>query len=72
VILVDYRDEFELGLTLDPRRGIATLRQFAEVWLPLNRAYAVMRPQTRDRLTVLGVPMREIARFPERVLVSRH
>jgi 4-amino-4-deoxy-L-arabinose transferase-like glycosyltransferase len=28
VILVDYRDEFDLGLREDPRRGIATLQEF--------------------------------------------
>jgi 4-amino-4-deoxy-L-arabinose transferase-like glycosyltransferase len=71
VVLVGYRDEFDFGLTQDPRRGIATLKQFAEVWLPLSGGYAVMGPSTRDRLSAAGVPMREIARFPERVVVSR-
>jgi hypothetical protein len=71
VVLVGYRDEFDFGLTQDPERGIATLQQFAEVWLPLSRGFAIMRPSTRDRLSELGVPMREIARFPERVIISR-
>jgi 4-amino-4-deoxy-L-arabinose transferase-like glycosyltransferase len=71
VVLVDYRDEFDLGLTEDPQRGIATLQQFARVWLPLGDGFAVMRPATRDRLSALGLPMREIARFPERVIISR-
>ena len=71
VILVGYRDEFDFGLTQDPRRGIATLQQFADVWLPLSRGFAIMRPNTRDRLLATGLPMREIARFPERVIVSR-
>jgi 4-amino-4-deoxy-L-arabinose transferase-like glycosyltransferase len=71
VVLVDYRDEFDLGLTQDPQRGIATLRQFAEVWLPISRAFAVVPLSTRDRLTALGLPMREIARFPDRVIISR-
>jgi 4-amino-4-deoxy-L-arabinose transferase-like glycosyltransferase len=71
VVLVDYRDEFDLGLTQDPQRGIATLRQFAEVWLPLRRGFAIMPPSTRDRLSALGVPVHEIARFPDRVIVSR-
>jgi hypothetical protein len=69
--LVDYRDEFDFGLTQDPERGIATLRQFAQVWLPLRNGFAVMPPGTRDRLSASGVPMREIASFPERVIVSR-
>jgi len=71
VVLVGYRDEFDFGLTQDPQRGIATLQQFAEVWQPLSRGLAIMRPSTRDRLSALGVPMREVARFPERVIISR-
>ena len=72
VVLVDYRDEFDLGLTQDPQRGIATLRQFPGVWLPLRSGFAVMTPGVRDRLSALGLPMREIARFPDRVIISRH
>jgi hypothetical protein len=71
VVLVGYRDEFDFGLTQDPRRGIATLRQFAQVWQPLSSGFAIMRPSTQDRLSGLGVPMREVARFPERVIISR-
>jgi len=71
VVLVDYRDEFDLGLTLDPERGIATLGQFADVWLSSSEGFAVMPPMTRDRLSALGVPIHEIARFPDRVIISR-
>jgi 4-amino-4-deoxy-L-arabinose transferase-like glycosyltransferase len=72
VVLVDYRDEFDLGLTEAPERGIATLQQFAGVWLPLRNGFAVMTPGVRDKLSALGLPMREIARFPDRVIISRH
>jgi 4-amino-4-deoxy-L-arabinose transferase-like glycosyltransferase len=71
VTLVDYRDEFDLGLTQDPGRGIATLQQFASVWLPLSDGFAVMSLGTRDRLSALGVPMHEIGQAPERVIISR-
>ncbi|MHB8721782.1 MAG: glycosyltransferase family 39 protein [Steroidobacteraceae bacterium] len=71
VVLVDYRDEFDLGLRLDPQRGIATLGQFAEVWLPLAQGFAVLPPHTLERLSGLQLPMREVARFPDRVVVSR-
>jgi len=47
------------------------LGQFAAVWLPLSDGYAIMPPRTLDRLSGLGVPMREIARFPEIMIVSR-
>jgi 4-amino-4-deoxy-L-arabinose transferase-like glycosyltransferase len=71
VVLVDYRDEFDLGLTQDPERGIATLPQFAEIWQLLSQGFAIMRPDTRDRLSAGGIPMHEIARFPDRVIISR-
>jgi 4-amino-4-deoxy-L-arabinose transferase-like glycosyltransferase len=71
VVLVDYRDEFDLGLTQDPARGIATLPLFARMWLPLERGFAVMPRRTQDRLSALGVPGREVARFPDRVIISR-
>jgi hypothetical protein len=71
VILVDYRDEFDLGLTQSPRLGIATLEQFTDVWRPLGGGFAVMPPSTRDRLSALGLPMHEIARLQDRVIISR-
>jgi 4-amino-4-deoxy-L-arabinose transferase-like glycosyltransferase len=71
VVLVDYRDEFDLGLTLDPQRGIATLQQFTEVWRPLAQGFAVLPPRSRERLSGLELPMREVARFPDRVVISR-
>jgi 4-amino-4-deoxy-L-arabinose transferase-like glycosyltransferase len=71
LVLVDYRDEFDLGLSQDPELGIATLRQFAAVWQPIAQGLAVLPPQSRERLSELGLPMREVARFPDRVVISR-
>jgi 4-amino-4-deoxy-L-arabinose transferase-like glycosyltransferase len=71
IVLVDYRDEFDLGLTQDPARGIATLPLFARMWLPLEHGFAVMPPRTRERLSALDVPAREVAHFPDRVVISR-
>ncbi len=71
VVLVDYRDEFDFGLTQSPRLGIATLGQFAGVWRPLGGGFAVMPPITRVRLSALGLPMHEIVRVQDRVMVSR-
>jgi hypothetical protein len=45
--------------------------QFAEVWQSMGQGFAVMRPDARDRLSDRGVAMREIARFPDRVIISR-
>jgi 4-amino-4-deoxy-L-arabinose transferase-like glycosyltransferase len=72
VTLVDYRDEFDLGLVENPARGIATLQQFGGVWLSLHSGFAVMTPGVRDELLTMGLPMREIARFPNRVIISRN
>jgi hypothetical protein len=71
VVLVDYRDEFDLGLSQSPRLGIGTLGQFAGVWRALDGGFAVMPPRTLDRLSALGLPMHEIARIQDRVIVSR-
>ncbi len=71
VVLVDYRDEFDFGLSQDPRRGIATLPRFAQAWLSSDRSFAVMPPRAWDRLSAAGLPMREITRLQDRVIVSR-
>jgi 4-amino-4-deoxy-L-arabinose transferase-like glycosyltransferase len=72
LVLVDYRDEFDLGLSQDPQRGIVNLRQFAAVWAPIAQGFAILPPRSRDRLSELGLPMHEVARFPDRILISRH
>ena len=73
VTLVDYRDEFALGLRQDPARGIASLEAFAARWAELPDALAVMPRSTRERLDAAGVPMREIGCFPTRLcLMSRY
>jgi len=58
-------------LTQDPERGIPSLDQFSDRWRSLDEAYAIMPYRTRDRLSAQGLPMREIARFPNVVLMSR-
>jgi 4-amino-4-deoxy-L-arabinose transferase-like glycosyltransferase len=72
VALVDYRDEFALGLRQPGASGIATLDEFAARWLTLGEALAVMPRATRERLGQAGVPMREVACFANRLcLMSR-
>jgi len=72
VVLVDYRDEFTLGLSQAPELGIASLPEFSSRWRASSAAYAEMPWETYDLLVLQGVPMRAIARFPEKVLVGRH
>jgi hypothetical protein len=71
LLLVDYRDEFDLGLRQDPAQGIATLAEFASRWRALSDGFAVMPMATRDRLAGEGLPMHEVAHSHDRVLVSR-
>ena len=71
VILVDYQDEFALGLVQAPEKGIADLQEFGRRWRELQDGFAVMSRPTFDRLMAQGVPMRRIVAFPHRVLVRR-
>jgi 4-amino-4-deoxy-L-arabinose transferase-like glycosyltransferase len=71
VTLVDYRDELDFGLRAEPDRGIASLGQFAGIWRRIDRGFAIMPLSTRARLAELGLPMRELGRFADLVVVSR-
>ena len=69
--LVNYRDELALGLDAEPERGIATVRAWETRWRELPQAYALMAPETFDRLKAADVPLRVVARDTRRVLVAR-
>jgi len=71
VVLVDYRDEFALGLDQSPDAGIADLDVFAQRWRESSEGYAIMRLHTYALLAERGLPMREIGRVRRRVIVSR-
>lgn len=70
-VLVHYRDELDLGLRQDPARGIATLEEFAARWRDLAAGFALMPLVTYDKLSAIGLPMHELARSADRVLVAR-
>ena len=70
-MLVNYRDELALGLDAEPDRGIATIRDWEARWEAASQAYALMAPDTFDRLSAAGVPLRIVARDTRRVLVAR-
>ena len=40
-------------------------------WRGLARGYAVLAPELQQKLAAEGIPMRELARDPRRVVVSR-
>ncbi|HEY4138867.1 MAG TPA: 4-amino-4-deoxy-L-arabinose transferase, partial [Casimicrobiaceae bacterium] len=69
--LVNYRDELALGLDAEPERGMATVRAWETRWRELPQAYALMAPETFDRLKAADVPLRIVARDTRRVLVAR-
>jgi 4-amino-4-deoxy-L-arabinose transferase-like glycosyltransferase len=71
VRLVAYRGELDFGLRLDPSAEVPDLDRFVELWTRESTAYAVMDEKTRAWLTQRHVPMREIARDANRVLVAR-
>ena len=54
----------------DILRIVATDAWIAE-WQGLARGYALMPPELYATLAARGVPMRELARDPRRVIVSR-
>ena len=71
VTLVQYIDEFALGLAAEPEKGIRTVEEWKARWLELDRGYAIMTPANYQRFAREQVPMRELARDPRRVIVSR-
>jgi hypothetical protein len=71
LVLVAYRDELDLGLTLDPERGIETLEEFVERWVADDEAAAMMQPRTYEALVARGLPMALVARDARRVFVLR-
>ncbi|HTX23657.1 MAG TPA: phospholipid carrier-dependent glycosyltransferase [Steroidobacteraceae bacterium] len=71
VTLVEYRGELNFGLTLEPRKAIATLAAFEPRWRTESQALAVMQPPTFAALARAGVPMVLRARTPNELIVSR-
>ena len=71
VTLVQYIDEFALGLDAEPWKGIPRVKDWKQLWIGLERGYAMMNPAHYERFTYEGLPMRVLARDPHRVIVSR-
>jgi 4-amino-4-deoxy-L-arabinose transferase-like glycosyltransferase len=71
VTLVDYTDEFALGLRIEPRKGISTVDEFRQTWRQATRAYAVMSSSQYANEVAAGTPMHLMARDPRLVLVQR-
>jgi 4-amino-4-deoxy-L-arabinose transferase-like glycosyltransferase len=69
--LVAFRDEFAMGLDLEPTLGIPDEATWVERWKSLPAGYALMPISEYARFLAADVPMRELAADARRVLVSR-
>jgi hypothetical protein len=71
VTLVDYIDEFELGLQQEPQKGVPTQDEFVDIWVALDQGYAIMSPGLYDEYAAMELPMHVLGRDTRRVIVSR-
>ncbi len=70
--LVNFTDEFALGLEAEPAKGYPKYPAWIRDWDALPQGYALMQFETYEFLAKQGVPMRVLTRDPRRVLVARH
>jgi 4-amino-4-deoxy-L-arabinose transferase-like glycosyltransferase len=68
---VAFRQELSLGIDAEPSKQIPTVEAWVGEWRALAQGYAILGPALQARLAAEGVPMRELARDPRRVVVSR-
>ncbi len=68
---VAFRQELSLGIDAEPSKQIPTVEAWVGEWRGLTQGYAILGPDLHARLAAEGVPMRELARDPRRVVVSR-
>ncbi len=71
ITLVNYRDEFETGLTAEPGLAIWDTEEFEDEWLRPGDALAIMQPGTFEKFQRQGLPMQVIHEDPRRVLVRK-
>jgi 4-amino-4-deoxy-L-arabinose transferase-like glycosyltransferase len=69
--LVDYYDEFGLGIASEPGRNIAKLAQFPAEWQRPGDALAIMQPDLFEELKAQGLPMQLLHADSRRVLVRK-
>ncbi len=68
---VAFRHELSLGIDAEPAKQIPTIEAWVDEWRGLAQGYAMLVPEMHARLAAEGVPMRELARDPRNVVVSR-
>lgn len=71
VTLVDYVDEFALGLGAEPGKSLPDLEAFGRDWLRPGPALAIIQPGIHEKLRAEGLPMQLLLEDPRRVLVRK-
>ena len=69
--LVNYVDEFALGLAQQPDLALPTLEAFARDWVRPGGAVAIIQPDLYEKLTHQGLAMTLLARDERRALVKK-
>jgi hypothetical protein len=69
--LVDFQDEMDFGIKMEPERWIPTVDVLAKRWSTQAEAYAIVRPQMFSILQQQGMAMKEIYRDEEYVVVTK-
>lgn len=69
--VVAYKGELAFGISRDPQRWIPSISQFTQRWMANRQALAIMSPKTFAALRKSGLPMKEIGRDPQRVMVMK-
>src|SRR5262249_18801334 len=69
--LVELRDELALGIDAEPAKQVPTIPAWIAEWQSLDQALAVVAPHVYPALVGRGVPSRERARAPRRIVVAR-
>jgi hypothetical protein len=69
--LVDYQDEMDFGIRMEPERWIPTADQLAKRWSTQAEAYAIVPTQFINVLQQQGMAMKEIYRDTQYVVVSK-
>lgn len=71
VTLVDYRDEFSMGLDLEPGIAIPDLEAFAADWARPGDAMAIIHPDLYQQFSDRGLAMTLLHRDGRRILVRK-
>ena len=69
--LVNYRDEFALGLDQEPEKGLASFAEFATRWQQHSVAYALVQSDRYALLQSANLPHRVLGSNPRFTIVAR-